>query len=109
MNKYGCLRLERASLFGGMDWNGGMEYWNSGMPYFIPHLNKAYVYSDTAQTVLVLKSHEWAIKAIQSDRLSSGIREVIGKAARVEHIVGKTLGMTASSFAPVQSRRRHYS
>ena len=19
-----------------MEWNGGMEYWNSGMPYFIP-------------------------------------------------------------------------
>ena len=37
------------------------------------------------------------------------MREVVGKAARVEHIVGKTLGMTASSFAPVQSRRRHYS
>ena len=36
-----------------MEWNGGMEYWNSGMSYFIPHLNKAYVYSDTAQTVLV--------------------------------------------------------
>ena len=46
-------------------------------------------------------------KAIQSDRLSSEMREVVGKAARVEHIVGKTLGMTAYSFAPVQSRRRH--
>ena len=61
------------------------------------------------QCQLVLKSHEWAIKATQSDRLSSGMREVVGKAARVEHIVGKTLGMTASSFVPVQSRRRHYS
>ena len=59
------------------------------------------------QCQLVLKSHEWAIKAIQSDHLSSGMREVVGKAARVEHIVGKTLGMTASFFAPVQSRR-HY-
>ena len=37
------------------------------------------------------------------------MREVVGKDTRVEHIVGKTLGMTASSFAPVQSRRRHYS
>ena len=36
-----------------MEWNGGMEYWNSGMPYFIPHLNKAYVYPDTAQVVSV--------------------------------------------------------
>ena len=58
------------------------------------------------QCQLVLKSHEWAIKAIQSDRLSSGMREVVDKAARVEHnIVGKILGMTASSFAPLQSRR----
>ena len=80
-----------------LEWNGGMEYWNSGMSYFIPHLNKAYVYPDTAQAVSVSsQSHEWAIKVIQSDRLSSGIREVVGKAARVEHIVGKTLGMTAS-------------
>ena len=39
----------------------------------------------------------------------SGMREVVGKAARVTHIVDRTLGMTASSFAPVQSRRRHYS
>ena len=60
------------------------------------------------QCQLVLKSHEWAIKAIQSDRLIAGC-EKSGKAARVEHIVDKTLGMTASSFAPVQSRRRHYS
>ena len=35
-----------------MEWNGGMEYWNSGMP-FIPYLNKAYVYPDTAQAVSV--------------------------------------------------------
>ena len=71
-----------------------MEYWNSGMPYFIPHLNKAYVYPDTAQAVSVSsQSHEWAIKAIQSDRLSSGMQEVVGKAARVEHIFGKTLGI----------------
>ena len=48
-----------------------MEYWNSGMSYFIPHLNKAYVYHDAAQAVSVSsQSHEWAIKAIQSDRLS---------------------------------------
>ena len=80
-----------------MEWNGGIEYWNSGMPYLIPHLNKAYVYPDAAQAVSVSsQSHEWAIKAIQTDRLSSGMREVVGKAARVEHIVGKTLGMTAS-------------
>ena len=30
-----------------------MEYWSSGMPYFIHYLNKAYVYSDTAQAVSV--------------------------------------------------------
>ena len=60
-------------------------------------MNKAYVYSDTAQAVSVSsQSHEWAIKAIQSNRLSSGMQEVVGKAARVDHIVGKTLGMTAS-------------
>ena len=65
-----------------VEWNGGMEYWNSGMPYFIPHLNKAYVYPDAAQAVSVSsQSHGWAIKAIQSDRLSSRMREVIGKAA----------------------------
>ena len=93
-----------------MEWNGGMEYWNNGMPYFIPHLNKTYAYPDAAQAVSVSsQSHEWAIKAIQSERLSSGMREVVGKAARIEHIVGKTLGVTAYSFAPVQSRRRHYS
>ena len=75
-----------------MEWNGGMEYWNSGMPYFIPHLNKAYVYPDAAQAVSVsYQSHEWVIKAIQSDRLSSVMREVVDL-----HIVGKTLGMTAS-------------
>ena len=36
-----------------MEWNGGMEYWNSGMPYFIPHLNKAYVHPDATQAVSV--------------------------------------------------------
>ena len=92
-----------------MEW---WNHWNTGIVESLFHTSseyKAYVYSDTAQTVLVLKSHEWAIKAIQLDRLSSGMREVVGKAARVKHIVGKTLGMTASSFAPVQYRRRHYS
>ena len=59
--------------------------------------DEANVYPDAAQAVSVSsQSHEWAIKAIQSDRLSSGMRKVVGKAARVEHIVGKTLGMTAS-------------
>ena len=46
-------------------------------------------------------------KAIQLDRLSSGMQEVVGNVAQVEHIVGKTLGMTASSFAPVPFQRRH--
>ena len=69
-----------------VEWNGGMEYWNSGMPYFIPHLNKAYAYPDAAQAVCgsqchSSQSHEWEIKAIQSDRLSSGMREVVGIAA----------------------------
>ena len=36
-----------------MEWNGGMEYWNSKMLYFIPHLNKAYIYPDAAQAVSV--------------------------------------------------------
>ena len=78
--------LQQILWNGLVEWNGGMEYWNSGMPYFIHHLNKAYVYPDADQAVSVSSpSHEWAIKAIQSERLSSGMREVAGKAARVEH------------------------
>ena len=40
-----------------VEWNGGMEYWNSGMPYFIPHLNKAYAYPDAAQAVCGSQCH----------------------------------------------------
>ena len=64
--------------------NGGMEYWNSGITYFIHDVNKAYAYPEAAQAVSVSSlSHGWAIKAIQSDCLSSGMREVVGNAARV--------------------------
>ena len=60
MWEWRCRQLKfRAQLYSGrlysVEWTSGMEYWNSGMPYFIPHLNKAYVYPDAGR----LYSVEW--------------------------------------------------
>ena len=82
-----------------VEWTSGMEYWNSGMPYFILDLSKAYAYPDAAQA-----ASDSSQSNKRPDRLSSGatqmivcgMREVVGKAARVEHIVGKTLCVTSS-------------
>ena len=50
-----------------VEWTSEMEYWNSGMPYFILSLNKAYAYHEAAQAVSVIsESQERGVKAIQS-------------------------------------------
>ena len=85
------------------EWTSGMDR-NTGMPYFIPEPMPILTLPRQCQLVLRVVGD----KSGQSDHQSIGMREVVSKAARVEHIVGKTLGVTAS-FAPVYSQQRHYS